>query len=134
MARLDAHSVRRLVLVAHNAPTEAGIIYDYRAACPHLAMTNFLDTVKLARSAYPRLTSHSLDSLLAHLQIPAPPDRHRAMPDTEVTVALFARILADGPATGSWRTLADLRRAGGYQARANRPVQEALFAADSGQP
>jgi DNA polymerase III subunit epsilon len=135
LARLDAQAgPGPFLLVAHNAPTEAGIIYDYRAACPHLAMTGFLDTVKLARSAYPQLASHSLDSLLAHLQVPAPPLRHRAMPDTEITAALFARILADGPAAGSWRTLADLRYVGGYQARAARPVQESLFAVDSGQP
>jgi DNA polymerase-3 subunit epsilon len=128
LASLDARlSPAPAVLVAHNAPTEAGILYDYRAACPRLATTAFLDTVKLARCAYPGLTSHSLDALLHHLQIRVPPGRHRAMPDVELTAALFARILTDGPATGKWRTLADLRRAGGYQAKAALPVQESLF-------
>lgn len=132
LAQLDAEAGNvQLVLVAHNAPTEAGVIYDYRSACPRLAATGFLDTVKLARAAYPQLASHSLDSLLTHLPIPAPRGRHRAMPDTEATAAIFTRILTDGPATGSWRTLADLRRAAGYKARAALPVQETLFPASS---
>jgi DNA polymerase-3 subunit epsilon len=104
-------------------------LYDYRAACPHLAATGFLDTVRLARAAYPQLTSHSLDSLLTHLPVPAPRGRHRAMPDTQATAAIFTRILSDGPAAGSWRTLADLRRAAGYKARAALPVQDSLFPA-----
>jgi DNA polymerase-3 subunit epsilon len=132
LAQLDAEvGNAQVVLVAHNAPTEAGVLYDYRSACPHLAATGFLDTVKLARAAYPHLASHSLDSLLTHLPIPVPRGRHRAMPDTEATAAVFTRILTDGPATGSWRTLADLRRAAGYPARAALPVQESLFPAGS---
>jgi DNA polymerase III epsilon subunit-like protein len=132
LAQFDAHAgTGQVVLVAHNAPTEAGILYDYRSACPHLAATGFLDTVRLARTAYPQLASHSLDSLLTHLPIPPPPGRHRAMPDTETTAALFTRILTDGPATGSWRTLADLRRVAGYQARASLPAQDALFPVSS---
>jgi DNA polymerase-3 subunit epsilon len=115
------------LLVAHNASTEAGILYDYRDACPRLAMTWFLDTVKLARLSYPELASHSLDALLLHLQIPVPAGRHRAMPDVEVTATLFTRILADGMTRDTWRTLADMRRVGGFQPRATRPIQDALF-------
>ena len=128
LAHLDGElDTRPALLVAHNAPTEAGILYDYRDACPRLAMTWFLDTVKLARVTYPELASHSLDALLLHLQIPVPAGRHRAMPDVEVTATLFTRILADGMGCGTWRTLADLRRAGSYQPKATKPVQEALF-------
>ncbi len=128
LARLDGElDGGPALLVAHNAPTEAGILYDYRTACPRLAMTWFLDTVKLARVSYPELASHSLDALLLHLQIPVPAGRHRAMPDVEVTATLFTQILADGMARGTWRTLADLRQAGGFQPKAARPVQDALF-------
>jgi DNA polymerase-3 subunit epsilon len=128
LTRLDAMAgAEPVVLVAHNAATEAGILYDHRAACPRLAATAFLDTVRLARHAYPQLSSHNLDSVLNHLDITVPPGRHRAMPDVEVTATVLTRILADGPAQGSWRALADLRRAGGYQARAALPVQESLF-------
>jgi len=128
LARLDGELDNGpALLIAHNAPTEAGILYDYRDVCPRLTMTWFLDTVKLARAIYPELASHSLDTLLFHLQIPVPAGRHRAMPDVEVTATLFTRILADGTASGKWQTLADLRRIGGYQPKATRPVQEALF-------
>jgi DNA polymerase III subunit epsilon len=128
LARLDRElDTMPTLLIAHNAPTEAGILYDYRDHCPQLAMTWFLDTVKLARAAYPDLASHNLDALLLHLQIPVPAGRHRAMPDVEVTASLFIRILAEGGACGKWRTLADLRRAASYQPRATRPVQDALF-------
>jgi DNA polymerase III subunit epsilon len=113
------------LLVAHNAPTEAGILYDYRQHCPRLAATDFLDTVRLAREVYPDLPSHRLDVLLHHCKIPRPADRHRALPDVEITVAVLLRILDD--AAGRWTSLAQLQAVAGYQARANRPTQESLF-------
>jgi DNA polymerase III subunit epsilon len=115
------------LLVAHNAPTEGGILYDYRANCPRLATTGFLDTVRLARVAYPELSSHRLDMLMAHLRIPRPADRHRALPDVEITVTLFNRILDDGARAGRWSTLRQLRQHGGYEAKAAQPRQESLF-------
>lgn len=115
------------LLVAHNAPTEAGILHDYRDHCPRLAHTDFLDTVRLARAAYPELPSHRLDVLMAHLQIPRPINRHRALPDTTITARLFTRLLADGASTQKWSTLRQLRQIGGYRARAGLPRQEALF-------
>jgi DNA polymerase III subunit epsilon len=115
------------LLVAHNAPTEASILHDYRDHCPQLATTDFLDTVRLARATYPDLPSHRLDVLTAHLQIPHPIDRHRALPDTEVTVRLFTRLLADGARVRRWSTLRQLRQIGGYRARASLHRQEALF-------
>ncbi len=111
------------LLVAHNAPTEAGFLHAYRDACPLLAATDLLDTVRLARRAFPDLSSHRLDALLDHLSIPHPAGRHRAMPDVEVTAQLFIRLIARGP----WSTLSDLRSDGGFTARANRPHQESLF-------
>lgn len=116
-----------LLLVAHNAATEAGILYDYADQCPRLATTHFLDTVRLARAAYPQLPSHSLDILMQHLGIPRPIDRHRALPDAEITVHLFARLLADGARAAVWTTLAHLRWIAGYEPKAARPRQELLF-------
>lgn len=116
-----------VLLVAHNAATEAGILHDHADHCPRLATTHFLDTVRLARAAYPQLPSHSLDILMQHLRIPRPTDRHRALPDAEITVHLFARLLADGARAGVWTTLARLRWMGGYEPKAARPRQELLF-------
>jgi len=116
-----------LLLVAHNAATEAGILYDYADYCPRLSTTDFLDTVRLARVAYPQLPSHRLDTLIQHLGIPRPIDRHRALPDVEITVQVFARLVADTARAGVWTTLAHLRRIGGYEPKAARPRQELLF-------
>ena len=115
------------LLVAHNAPTEAGILFDYRTACPRLAATDFLDTLRLARVAYPELPSHRLDMLLHHFQIPMPVDLHRAMPDVEVTAEVFRRIVDQGAANGRWRTLRQLRADGGFPAKGGKPEQDALF-------
>jgi DNA polymerase-3 subunit epsilon len=124
LAALDATvTTSPYVLVAHHAPTEAGILFDYREHCPRLASAPFLDTVRLARIVYPALSSHRLDTLLQHLGIPRPRDRHRALPDVEVTVEVFLRILADG----RWDTLRQLHAAGGYRAKAAQPRQQELF-------
>lgn len=128
LAKLDtALTDGPYLLIAHNAPTEAGILHDYRESCPNLATTYFLDTVRLARMAYPDLPSHSLDAILRHLRIPIPAGRHRAMPDVELTAAAFTRIVADGAAARKWHRLADLRHVGGYQPKAAKPLQESLF-------
>ncbi|MEV7227235.1 3'-5' exonuclease [Polymorphospora sp. NPDC051019] len=128
LARLDARlDDSPYLLVAHHAPTEAGILYDYRDHCPHLAATDFLDTLRLARIAYPDLPSHRLDVLIHHLGIPWPPGRHRAMPDVEVTAQVFRQIVAHGASTGHWRTLRQLREIGGYPAKGSKPEQETLF-------
>jgi DNA polymerase III epsilon subunit-like protein len=115
------------LLVAHHAPTEASVIYSYRQHCPRLAATDLLDTVRLARAVYPGLHSHGLDALRDHLKIARPPDRHRALADTRLTVQLFQRLIGDGADAGLWDTLQQLRRTGGYQAKATMPRQEALF-------
>lgn len=127
LADLDAqltHPPYRLI--AHHAPAEAGILYDYRESCPRLAATPFLDTVRLARALYPELPSHSLDVLLGHLKIPRPLYRHRAMPDVEASVQLFTRLIETGSAV-LWHTLNDLAATAGLAAKAARPSQEALF-------
>jgi DNA polymerase III epsilon subunit-like protein len=128
LAELDA-ALRQdpALLVAHSAPVEGGLLYDYREHCPRLARTPLLDTVTLARKTWPDLPSHSLDALMTALDIPRPADRHRALADTEVTAELFRRILRDAAARGLWASLRDLRKAGGRDARAAAPAQLTLF-------
>ncbi|GAA3654700.1 hypothetical protein GCM10022224_017140 [Nonomuraea antimicrobica] len=100
-------------LVAHHAPTEAGLIAHQRAHCPVLAAVPLLDTVRLARVLYPELLSHRLDDLVRYLRIEPPVRRHRAMPDVRATARVFERLVAGGGRTGRWRTLFDLDRVGG---------------------
>lgn len=134
MADLEAQFMipGRCRLVAHSAPTEAGLLAGQRDHCPRLAATPLLDTVRLARAAAPGLTSYRLDSVLAYYGVPRPPDRHRALPDTEVTAVIFARLLADGASAPGWAALTDLDAAAGRppaSPRAVPPVQDPLFLA-----
>nr|WP_228873904.1 3'-5' exonuclease [Streptomyces halstedii] len=122
------------VLFAHNAPYEAGLIYDQEPSCPDLARLPMLDTVRLARTAYPELPRHRLDDVLSHLGMPPPAGRHRAMPDVAATCAVFARMVTDGARAGRWSTLADLLRVAGIEPKAVRadteaaaPQQDSLF-------
>ncbi|MEV6987429.1 3'-5' exonuclease, partial [Sphaerisporangium sp. NPDC051017] len=100
-------------LVAHSAHIEATLIKGKRSHCPTLAATPLLCTVKLARIAYPELHSHALNELLSFLRIPKPADRHRALPDVQLTVAILQAILSAGVEAGAWRTLWDLQIAAG---------------------
>ncbi|MEU9835896.1 3'-5' exonuclease [Streptosporangium sp. NPDC048047] len=114
MARLEAMlTAPPYRLVAHHAATEANLIAHQRAHCPALAAVPLLDTVRLARLAYPELHSHALDEVLRFLRIPVPADRHRAMPDVEVTAQVLRRILAENAATRRWPTMHDLDAAAG---------------------
>ncbi|MFJ1662407.1 3'-5' exonuclease [Streptomyces anthocyanicus] len=122
------------VLFAHNAPYEAGLIYDQEPSCPALARLPMLDTVRLARTAYPGLPRHRLDDVLAHLGIPPPAGRHRALPDVLATCAAFARMVGDGARDGHWSTLTGLLRVAGIEPKAVRddaqaaaPQQDSLF-------
>jgi DNA polymerase-3 subunit epsilon len=100
-------------LVAHHAPTEAGLIAHQRQHCPNLAAVPLLDTVRLARALYPELSSHRLDDLVRCLRIESPVRRHRVMPDVQATARVFERLVAEGGQAGRWHTLFDLDRIGG---------------------
>lgn len=131
LADLDQHlGTSPCRLVAHHAPTEAGLINRQRQHCPALAGTALLDTVRMARAVIPHLSSYRLDEVLRHYRIPRPAGRHRAMPDAEVTTEIFRRLLADGARLGLWATLTDLDAAAGLQpkaAPARDLMQEPLF-------
>jgi DNA polymerase-3 subunit epsilon len=118
MAALSARLTRPPYrLVAHSAHTEAAVIAGQSQHCPSLAATSLLCTVKLSRLAFPELTSHRLDCVLRLLGIPIPPGRHRAMPDAELTVQVFQRVLADGKERRLWTSLRDLDAVAGVAPR-----------------
>ncbi|MGH3983162.1 MAG: 3'-5' exonuclease [Pseudonocardiaceae bacterium] len=121
MAQLDGRlTAPPYRLVAHNAQTEAGVIGGQRHHCPTLAATLLLCTVKLARIAYPQLRSHRLNELLRYLNIPKPANRHRALPDVELTVRVFQAVLAAGTSARKWATLGDLDVAAGVYVKPDR--------------
>jgi DNA polymerase-3 subunit epsilon len=95
-----------VLLVAHHAATERTLLHGQRSHCPRLADTPLLDTVRLARECLPELASHSPDHLARHLQLQVPHDRHRALADVRLTLAILQRLLR----RGRWSTLTDLER------------------------
>jgi DNA polymerase III subunit epsilon len=115
------------LLVAHNAPYEASLLYDFHAHCPRLAATHLIDTVRLARAVLPGLPSYGLDHLMYHLRVPRPAERHRALPDVLITVELFTRLVHHGARHGHWSTLRELQKAAGVVPRCALPQQGALF-------
>lgn len=115
------------VTVAHHAPTEAGILTRYAHACPTLAAAPMLDTLRLARHAYPELASHTLDALLTHLGIPVSAGRHRALPDAAATADVLQRLLTEGSHRHRWARLAQLHQLAGLPAPAAQRTQETLF-------
>jgi DNA polymerase III epsilon subunit len=83
------------VLVIHNAKFDLGFI----ASQLHLAKLSFpsnpvLDTIRLAKQAYPNLVSYSLGNLAGALDI-VPEHLHRAMDDVEITARVFNKILTE---------------------------------------
>jgi DNA polymerase III alpha subunit (gram-positive type) len=124
LAKLDRQfTAGPYMLVAHHAPAEARLLYNYRQHCPTLAKVDLLDTVRLAKDLYPELPKHGLDELLRHLRIPSPPNRHRAMADVQVTTDLFIRMASNS----EWTDLRHLRAVAGYPAQAAQPEQATLF-------
>jgi DNA polymerase-3 subunit epsilon len=123
LARLDRRfTAGPYVLIAHNAPAEARILSAYREYCPNLVRIGFIDTVRLARNLYPDLPKHGLDTVLRHLRIPMPPNRHRSMADVQLTTEVFIRMATDS----NWVDLGQLRDLAGYAAEATQPEQVSL--------
>lgn len=79
-------------LVAHNAGFDTGFL---RAVSDrhHLGFHNtFADTVTMARSLYPELTNHKLDTLSNHLKL-APFNHHRASDDAGELALILIEML-----------------------------------------
>lgn len=67
LAALEQHlAVSPCRLVAHHAPSGAGLLDRHRQHCPALAATALVDTVRMARAVIPHLPSHRLDEVLRH--------------------------------------------------------------------
>jgi DNA polymerase-3 subunit epsilon len=120
----------RYLLVAQHAATEAGLIHNQRQHCPNLARIDLLDTIPLARHLIPGLPNYKLDTLLSHLSIAFPPDRHRAAADVDITAEVYIRLITTADDTAQISTLAELVKIAGRTAKSNLPVQGDLFDLD----
>lgn len=82
-----------VVLIAHNAPYEASILQRFKHACPHAASLPMIDTILFAKQIVPHLTNYKLDTVAQHFAIRIPANRHRALPDVELTIEIFLRLI-----------------------------------------
>ena len=91
------NDVRRLlegaVFVAHNARFDYGFIKNEFRRQSEAFTADVLCTVRLSRKLYPEADGHGLDAVISRHRLSGF-DRHRAMGDTEATVA-FVRAAAD---------------------------------------
>ncbi|MFW6162838.1 MAG: exonuclease domain-containing protein, partial [Planctomycetota bacterium] len=78
------------VVVAHNAGFERRFL---AAKSDGYFQNTMLDTLELARILYPTFSHHDLDTLIAELGLEVG-ERHRALDDARVLVALWGRLLA----------------------------------------
>jgi DNA polymerase-3 subunit epsilon len=123
----NEQAVLSTILVAHNASYEANIIWRFAEICPALAALPFVDTIALAKQFFPDLHSYRLDALAQHFSLPIPHNRHRALPDVQLTVQILLRLihlyLEKKPAA----TVADLRHLAGIARKEPPAAQMSLF-------
>lgn len=84
----------RPTLVAHNAPFDAGFLYQ--AAIKTDTVTEpwrIIDTLELARRCFRKLAHHNLASLLRHIGFHPSGKLHRALMDAEGAAALLNAML-----------------------------------------
>lgn len=122
------------LLVAHHASYDAQIIWRYAECCPTLAALPCVDTIALARQVVPHLSSYRLDELARSFSLPIPPNRHRSLPDVQLTIQILLRCLHRYLENNPAATVADLLRLAGitrtraHVQKEQSALQMALFA------
>ena len=79
------------LILAHNAPFDAGFISNELAVCNITKQLVYFDTLALARKAYPSLPSHKLSAMATYLQL-SDSQNHRALDDARLALNLFLSI------------------------------------------
>lgn len=91
IAKVVADFIEDSVILAHNAPFDLGFVSVELSQAGITPRLTYLDTLKLARTAYPHLPNHKLETLITELGL-ADGQTHRAMDDVLCTLELFHRI------------------------------------------
>ncbi len=117
------------LLVAHNARYEAAIFQRFVTCCPQAATLSFLDTVALGKHLAPGLANYKLDTLAQHFHLLIPANRHRALPDVELTIQVLQHLLSGYLEKAPQATIVDLLRIGGIKPppAPEEPVQISLW-------
>ena len=81
------------IFVAQNANYELGICKRFYENRPNLERVKFVDTIKLAKLAFPGEKTYKLDHLAELLGINVPSTRHTAITDCLVTADVFIGLV-----------------------------------------
>ena len=118
------------LVVGHNVGFDIAFVEAALADGTRFQPGRYLDTLALARAAYPDLDAHKLSDLVEFFELGVTPS-HRALGDAEATAALLLRLAADLPARVSAfrKAVADsirLRKGGADPAPADALFAQAL--------
>lgn len=96
-----------LPIVAHNSQFDTEFLSAAFVFCGRYGAFRHVDTVALARKAFPGLPNYKLDTLIQELRLSDHPQTHRAMDDVDCTCRLFdlcrGMIRAKGTIAGPLR-------------------------------
>jgi DNA polymerase III epsilon subunit family exonuclease len=126
------------LLVGHNIGFDIAFLQAALGDGTRIEPGRYLDTLTLARAAYPDLGVYKLPDLVEFLELAVSPD-HRALADAEATAALVLRLAGDLPArvkafNEGVAASIRLRKGSADGAAADATFQEALLAAGLSKP
>lgn len=88
------------ILVAHNADFDMGFLNAEKEFCwGYVELPEYLCTMRLSQSVFPREFRHNLDQVALRLGLPLPTGRHRALPDVFLAAEALVKMLAIGSIT-----------------------------------
>lgn len=76
------------IVLAHNAVFDLGFLNEAFRQCGIKSSFQYLDTIKIAKMAYPGLPNYKLETLISKLDL-AEKQSHRAMDDVQCTLKLY---------------------------------------------
>ena len=119
---------REYLLVAQNARYEAAIINRFPDECQHIVKMPFIDTIALAKYLVLGMPNYKLNSLARHFSVTIPINRHRALPDVEIALQIFLKLLEIGQKTKRIHRVIDLRHVAEIKKyRSKKATQRSLF-------
>jgi polyribonucleotide nucleotidyltransferase len=121
------------ILVGHNIGFDIAFLQAAIGDGTRIEPGRYLDTLVLARAAYPDLGVYKLPDLVEFLELAVSPD-HRALADAEATAALVLRLAEDLPVrVNAFKEAVAasirLRKGGGDPEAADATFQDALLTA-----